>query len=134
MKISNLKSQISNLEGGQALITLIIFTVVATTVIAGAVMATIINSQATGMLAQSEESLKIAEAGAENAVLKLIRNPNYSGETLNIGTNTATITVTGTSTKTIVSQGKEGDFTKKVQVIGTFTGDVFNVTSWTSID
>jgi hypothetical protein len=121
-------------QKGQALITLIIFIVVATTVIAGAVAATIINSQATGKLAQSEESLKIAEGGAENAVLKLIRNPNYSGEILSIGNGTATITVTGSGTKTIVSEGTEGNFKRKIQVTGSFVNNVFTISNWASIN
>ena len=121
-------------QKGQALITLIIFVVVATTVIAGAVTATIINSQTTGKLAQSEESLKIAEGGGDLAILKLLRNPNYSGETINLGNGTATITVTGSGTKTIVSQGSEGNFVRKIQIVGTFTNNVFSVSSWSEIN
>ena len=126
--------KISNSQNGQALITLVIFIVVATTVITGAVAATIINSQGTSKLAQSEESLKIAEGGVENAVLKLLKNPSYSGETLNIGTGTATITVTGTSTKTIVSTGTDGNFSRKIQAMGTFANNAFTITSWNEIN
>jgi hypothetical protein len=121
-------------QTGQALITLIIFVVVATTVIAGAVTATIINSQTTGKLAQSEEALKIAEGGADLAILKLLRNPSYSGETINLGNGTATITVAGTTTKTIVSQGSEGNFIRKIQVIGSFVNNVFTTSSWNEIN
>jgi hypothetical protein len=125
---------IKKYQKGQALIALVVFAVVATTVITGAVAAIIINTQSTGKLAQSEESLKIAESGVEVAVLKLLRNPNYSGESVNIGNGTATITVTGGSTKTIVSAGVEGNFKRTIQTVGSFVDNIFTISTSSEIN
>ena len=52
---------------------------------------------------QSNEAYYNAEATIDNAILKLLRNPNYTGdETLTFNNGSATIgTITGSTTKTI---------------------------------
>src|SRR3990167_3088016 len=120
---------------GQALVTLLVFIAVATTITAAATTVTLINSQTTGKFAQGEAALTIAHAGADNAVLRLLRDPNYSGETdLSIGNGTATITVSGSSVKTITAEGKDGNFIRKIQVVGTFVNNTFTVSSWDLVD
>lgn len=119
----------------QALVTLLVFTATALIITTAAVTVTLINALAADKFAQGEQALHIAEAGADNAVLRLLRNPNYTGESnLAIGSGTATITVTGTTTKTIVSEGTTGNFKRKIQAVGTFSGNVFTVGSWSEID
>ena len=120
---------------GQALVTLLVFIAVATTITAAATTVTLINSQTTGKFAQGESALVIAQAGADNAILRLLRDPNYSGEAdLSIGSGTATINVEGSSVKTITSEGKDGNFIRKIQVVGTFVNNTFTVTSWDLVD
>ena len=94
----------------------------------------IINYQASSKFALGEDAYAIAESGAENAIIRLIRNPNYAGETLTVGNGSATITVSGSSTKTIVSEGVRGNFRRKVQVVGGYVNNIFTPTSWTEID
>ena len=123
------------MKTGQALVTLLVFIATATIITAAATTVTLINSQTTGKFAQGEVALTIAQAGADNAVLRLLRNPNYSGETdLSIGSGTATITVSGSSVKTIIAEGKDGNFIRKVQVVGTFVNNTFTVSSWDLVD
>ena len=119
---------------GQALITLLVFTVIALITTASALTVTLINAQTTQKYASAEETLTIAQSGAGNAILRLLRNPSYTGETLTVGNGTVTITVTGTTTKTIVAEGVSDNFRRKVQVVGTFANTVFSVTSWSEID
>ena len=120
---------------GQALVTLLVFIAVATTITAAATTVTLINSQTTGKFAQGESALVIAQAGADNAILRLLRDPNYSGETdLSIGSGTATITVSGSSVKTITSEGQDGNFIRKIQVVGTFVNNTFTISSWDLVD
>lgn len=120
-------------QKGQALITLLVFTVIASIIIAAAVAVSIINTQTTSNFASSEITLKAAEAGTENAILRILRNPNYTGETLTVGDETVTITVTGTTSKTIVSQGADTDFLRTIQADGTFTSNVFTLNTWNEI-
>lgn len=121
-------------ERGQTLVTLLVFMVIAITVVAGAVAVTIINSEATSKLEVSEEAYKLAETGVDNAVLRLLRNPGYAGESFSVGSGTVTISVSGGSTKTIVSEGDMGNFKRKIQAIGTYTNDIFTLTSWSEIN
>ncbi|KKR78337.1 MAG: hypothetical protein UU23_C0001G0101 [Candidatus Curtissbacteria bacterium GW2011_GWA1_40_9] len=121
-------------QKGQALISLLIFTTIATTVTAGAVAVTIINSQSTTKFTQGETVYHVAEAGIENAILRLLRDRTYSGEILNVDSATATITVSGSGTVTITSEGKIGDNIRKIQVTGTMSNNQFSITAWNEIN
>ncbi len=124
-------------RSGQALIILLVFVATATIIAAAAVTVTIINSQSTGKLAQGQEALAVGEAGAENAIQRIIRDPAgaYTGENntpAGIGTFTIAISNSGT-TKTITSTGTVGAFIRKIQVQGTFSLDKFTLSSWQEI-
>lgn len=116
-------------QSGQTLITLLVFIVVATAVTSTAVAVLINTTRSSSILGQSITATHIAESGAENALLRLLRDPNYAGETLAVGAGTATITVTGSTTKTITSIGTIGDFQKTVQVVVTYN-NTMTVSSW----
>lgn len=122
------------MKKGEALITLLVVVVIATTVIAGAVSMSIINTKSTSSFALSQESLKIAEAGAEHAILNILRNPNYSGENLSIGTGSANISITGTNPITITSTGVSGEFIRKVSVVVDYSNNVLTVNNWGEIN
>ena len=120
----------------QSLVVLLVFVATATIITAGATTVVLINSQTSSKFTQGQEALTIAEAGADNAILRILRDPanNYAGETLTIGDGTATINVSGTTTKTILSTGQVGNFMRKVQVVGSFSNNTFTITSWSQID
>ena len=124
----------------QALVVLLVFVSVATIITAAAVTIAIISARSTGSLAQGDEALMVAEAGAENAILRIIRDPSntYAAEPpLTVGNGTATIIVSGTTNKTITSTGTVGTFTRNVQVTGTFspgTDNKFTLNSWQEIN
>lgn len=110
-----------------------VFMVVAVTIVSAAVIVAIMNTKASSIREQGTDALQIAESGAENAMLRLIRNPNYTGEVLTVGQGTATITVTGTNPKTILSVGTYASSVRKIQVIA--TGSAFlTVSSWQEIN
>lgn len=122
------------MKKGQALVSLLVFVATAMIITAAATTVTIINSQTTGKFAQGEGALTIAQAGADNAILRILREPTYSGEVLTVAGGTATITVSGSLTKTITSEGRDGNFIRKIQVVGTYVNNVFAVSSWEVID
>ncbi|CAN5209201.1 hypothetical protein BH09PAT2_BH09PAT2_05200 [soil metagenome] len=117
-------------QSGQTLVTLLVFIVVATAVTSTAVAVLINTTRSSSIIAQSITASHIADSGAENALLRLLRDPNYIGETLTVGSGIATITVTGTTAKTITSIGKIGNFQKTVQVVVTYNNNM-TVSSWT---
>ncbi len=88
-------------QSGQTIILLLIYVLVAMIVTSAAVAVTIVNSQATDKVYQGTTAFDVAESGAETAMLKLLRDPSYTGETLTVNNGTATITITGGTIKTV---------------------------------
>lgn len=117
-------------QSGNSLIMLLVFSVVATTVAAAAVAVIINVSQASGKVEGRVMAAQVAESGMENALMRLLRNPNYTGEILPVGTGTATISVTGTTTKTITSIGRINNFLQTIEVIVTYNDSIMSVSSW----
>lgn len=74
-----------------------------------------------------------SESGIENALLRLIRNPDYAGETLQVGDISVVITVTGTTPKTItaVSTYENTEFIS--QATATYVQNQLTVTSWRTV-
>ena len=121
------------MKSGQTLVLLLVFMTIAITVTTAAVVMIIVSSRSASALEQSQAAYSVAESGAENALLRILRDPSYAGETLTIGTGTATISATGADTKTILSVGSVGDFLRQVQVTASYIGGILTVTSWQEI-
>lgn len=115
---------------GQALVILLVFAAITITITAAAATVTIINSTASSWVEQGEMAYNVAESGVENALIRLLRDPAYTGETLTVGAGTATIAVSGTGPYTLISTGTVGDFSRKIQAVAQFTTGVMTVTSW----
>jgi hypothetical protein len=124
------QQQRANNESGQALIALLIFMMMAFTLTAAAAAITIVNTQTNTAYVSGDTALEVAESGAENAMQQLLRNPSYTGETVTIGSGTATITVSGTTTKTIISVGAVNNVRRTVTVVASYSGTVLSETSW----
>lgn len=125
-----MKKSKSFYKKGQTLVTLLVFSVVALTVATSAVAIMINVAQGTNRVEGNIAALQIAESGAENALLRLLRNPSYTGETLQVGDGTAVITVTGTTNKTITAVGSLDSHEKTIQVVVSFTNGIMTVSSW----
>ena len=117
-------------QNGQTLVTLLVFMVIGITITTAAVMMTIVNTQNATKFQEGLIAYQVAESGAENAIIRLLRDPSYTGETLTVGAGTATITVSGTTTKTITSSGVNGNYLRKVQVVASYVNNVLTITSW----
>lgn len=129
-----LKFKDKGLRHGQTLVLLLVLMTTGVVITSAAVMIIIANSQAASKFSSGEAAYSVAESGAENAILRLIRNPNYTGEILTVGGGEATIIVSGSTTKTIVSEGVVGNFRRKVQIVGTYVNNIFTPSSWDEID
>jgi len=130
---------IEQFQPGQALVILLVFVATATIITAAAVTVTIINSQTTGKLAVGEETLAVAEGGAEYAVSRILLSPNYlptcaSPDVITIGSGTATICIIGVASKQITSTGQVGNFTRKVQVTCNYSNLTLSGCSWQEIN
>lgn len=119
---------------GQALITLIIYVIIILTVTSAAIIIITLDSLSATKEQEGMLAYYAAESGAENGVLRVLRNPNYTGETnLALGTGTADITVTAGNPVTIVSTGKSGNYIRKIQVTATKVSGSYTITSWKEI-
>lgn len=126
--------KIAVFKSGQALVLLIVVMVVGTIITSAAIIFAIVNLQAGSDLQSGEEAYAIAESGAENGILRLVRNPAYTGETLTVGSGQAVITVSGSGSLTIVSTGVMGNFRRKVEVKGNYVNNIFTVSTWKEIN
>ncbi len=120
-------------NSGQTLVSLLFFMIVAITITSASVIVLLVNSLSTNSFQQGNIALDIAQSGIENAMVRLLRNTNYTGETLTVGSGTATVTVTGANPKIILSQGKVDNFLRQIQVQATNTNNIFTITSWKEI-
>jgi hypothetical protein len=117
-------------QNGQALVILLFFMIIAITLSTTAVAVIVSNSMSVTQEEEGNRALEVAEGGAENSLLRLMRNTDYTGETITLGDGSATSTVSGTITKTIVSTGIIGGITRVVQVTVSTVNGVMTVTSW----
>src|SRR5690349_4800975 len=92
-------------ESGQTIVALLIFMILIISISTMAAAITIMNIRSNNAISSGEQALDNAESGAENALRQLLRDPSYAGETVTFASGTATISVTGTTVKTIVSEG-----------------------------
>jgi len=125
-------------ESGQALVMLLFFIMMGVTITTAAIFIIVGNSISATNVNEGEMARTLAETGAENALLQILRG-NYvkEGTTLeNIPLNggEANVTITSTNgTATIDSVGTAGNYVKKVRVTVTKDG-MMNVTSWKEIN
>ncbi|OGH17862.1 MAG: hypothetical protein A3C22_03300 [Candidatus Levybacteria bacterium RIFCSPHIGHO2_02_FULL_37_10] len=131
MQNYNLKFKIK--ESGQALITLLFFVLISLTITSGAIIIIIINSLSVSKSQEGTLAYYIAESGVENAMLRLLRDPNYAGETLIIGESTVIITVTGSNPKTAVAVGQNGNFKRTIQVDMDYNNGYYTISNWKEI-
>lgn len=116
-------------KSGQIMVLLLVMMVIGIMITSAAVILTVTTTKSTSKMELGTLALSIAHSGGENAMMRLLRNPSYTGETLTIGNGTATVTVTGTSPKTITSIGRYGNFIRTVQIVATGSG-FLTVSSW----
>lgn len=120
-------------QSGQALVTFLLFVLISLTITSASSIISVINTQSSEKIEQGLITVESAESGAENALMRLLRDPSYTGEILTIGTSTVVTTVTGTTSKTITATATNGNFVRKVQIIASYTNYVLTVTSWQEI-
>lgn len=119
-----------NFKTGETLVTLLVFMVVAITITTSAAMVLLNNSLNSSKIQAGQDATYVAESGIEDALLRLLRDPTFSGETLAVGSGTATVsvTVTGPNSKIITSVGRIYNFTRTIQVNAGYSGGTLLIT------
>lgn len=106
---------------------------VAITVTSAAVISMIVNSYSANIFQLGNEGISLAESGVENALIRLLRDPDFTGENLIFTGGTANVSVTGTTNKTIVSQSNVGNNVRKIEVQAQYNNNILTITSWKEI-
>lgn len=105
----------------------------ALTVTIAAVFIFAANSSSLSNLENGVEVKQLAESGAEEALLKLERDPAYTGENYQVGDTTVTVTVTSSTNETIYVSATSNGLTRKVEVIANYSNNILTVNSWKEI-
>ena len=112
------------------MITLLVIVVVAIAITSAGAILIMTNTQSTGHYQENVIALKTTESAMENAILRILRDPSYTGESLLVDGNTVMITVVGDNPKTVTAVGTVGQFTKQIEAVASYDEGIWTVTSW----
>ncbi len=116
-------------ERGQALITLLFFVLISLTITSAAIIIIIANSLSVSKSQEGTLAYYAAESGIENTLLRLLRDPNYTGETLSVGDATVAIAVTGNNPKIVIATSS-GNFKRTVQAQMNYSNGYYTFSNW----
>jgi Tfp pilus assembly protein PilX len=120
-------------DRGMALVTVLIFSVVAIIVITLGITLMIIQTGSSSKATSSKKAIFVAESAMENALIRLLRNPSYAGETLTFSDGTATIIVTGNTTKTVSVSSDVFSSNRTIEVVLSELNGVNSIISWKEV-
>lgn len=120
-------------QKGQALVTLLVFMVVSIIITTAAIEIIFVNSLSTSKLEQGINTYYLAESGIENGILRLLRNPNYTGETLALEDGTIVVEVLGVDPIVITSTATANNTLRKIQAEMVYNNGVLTLSSWKEI-
>ena len=121
-------------QTGQALITMLVFITITISIVGAAVSMAVSNLQSSSKFESGTYALNVAESGMEEALIRILRDPSYTGQSLPVGSDTVQISVSSVgNNRTIISRVTSGNFKRAVQVQGSFVNDVFVMDSWREI-
>lgn len=125
---------ILNSNSGQALVTLLFFTIIGMTIVSAAAVFVYENSQSASITEQGTYAYYIAESGIEEALLQMLRDPNYVGtpalEPLLIGAGSVKIEV---SSGVITATGTYQNMVRKIQAQTVYNNSILTISSWKEI-
>ncbi|MBP9781347.1 hypothetical protein KBC89_01695 [Candidatus Woesebacteria bacterium] len=117
-------------ESGYMLTALLVFLVVIIVMTTTSVMVSVSSLRSETYFDSGSEALSAADSGAENAILRLLRDPTYSGEMLTVGNSQVVITVTGSAPQVVTVVADSGSFERTVEVRLQRVDGMLQVTSW----
>ena len=128
-----MKKSIFLQESGQALVSLLFVAIIGITIISSAVILVYENTQSASITEQGTYAYYVAESGAEEGLLRLLRNPNYTGtaagQPLSVGFGSVVIQVNPAS-GLITSTGTYNSTVRKIQLQTVYNNGVRSISSW----
>ena len=118
---------------GQALVSLLVFMIVSITVTSAAVAVILVTNAQSSKFELAELVHNLADSGIENALIQLLRNPAYTGETMTTIDGSVQISVTGTNPLTITSRAQSATFEKTAVAVVDLSDNQLTVLSWDEV-
>jgi len=123
-------------SSGQALVTLLFFILIGMTVISAAAIFVYENTKSASITEQGVYAYYVAESGAEEALLRMLRDPNYSGtptgQPINIGLGSVEVEVSMPS-GLITAIGTFQNSIRKIEVQTVYNNNILTISSWKEI-
>ncbi|MEK7186032.1 MAG: hypothetical protein AAB675_01555 [Patescibacteria group bacterium] len=125
-------NQLINLRNskGQALVTLLFFVIIGITIISAEAIVLYTNILSASTAEQGMDAYYLAESGIEEGLIRLIRDPSYSGGSLTVGSGTVDIQV---ASGIITATGTFHNAIRKIQVTTANINGAIAVDSWEEI-
>lgn len=128
-------------QEGQALITMIFIATIGITIILAASIFILQNIRSTSLVEEGTVAYYAAESGVQEALLRLIRDSNYSGTPqgqpiiIDVDGLQASVVVTASSASgVIIATGTYNNSIRKIQVQTVYNNNVRTITSWKEIN
>lgn len=119
---------------GHILVVILVLMVVGITIVAMSLALVISTTQSLGGAMTADRVHAAAEGGIENAILKLLRDPTYTGEEMIVDDLPVTLAVTRGTQTVIVATAESGAFTQRYRVVLERISGVLTIISWQQID
>jgi len=125
-----------NSHSGQALVTLLFFVLIGMTLISAAAVFVYENTKSASATEQGVYAYYAAESGVEEALLRMLRDPNYTGtpvgQPIPIGDGNVVVQVS-TASGLITTTGVYQNAKRKIQVQTVYNNNVLTITSWKEV-
>ncbi len=122
-------------KSGQALVTLLFISVIGVTVITAAAILIFQNIQSSSIVEQGTQAYYIAESGIEEGVLRMLRNPGYSGTSPGqpLDVDGGSVVISTASGGIISATGTYHDTSRTIQVKTVYNNGELTISSWKEI-
>lgn len=120
-------------QKGQALIMVILIGIIALIAVVSAATLVISELKKNTAVSFGVSQYQITYGALENALMRLLRDPNYTGETVMLGSSTCVVTVSGSLAKTVEVRCSDGTYSRKIGATVTFTNGVMAVSGISEI-
>lgn len=126
--------QHSHKDKGQALIGVLAVIAISMILVSSLMMNSLISADSSLKLRQSSHAIINADSYIQDAIIKIIRDPNYVGESLTLPDSRVIIEVTGDNPKNILvkSINFEGDILRRLSLQVNFSDNgAISIDNWT---
>lgn len=129
-----MKKTLINISG-QALVTLLFISVIGITIATAAAIIIFQNIKSSSVVEQGMTAYFIAESGVEEAILRTLRNPSYSGTPtgIPISIDGGSLVISTSSGGIITAVGTFNNAVRKIQVKTVYNNGVLSIVSWKEI-